>query len=271
MPELPEMANLARQMNRELKGKVVAGVEVRQPKVLNGPEEQFRGLVLGKAFDAVRSRGKWVMAELLPDAHFLLSLGMGGEALYHRAGEVLPERYQVKFTFSDGDSLTINFWWFGYAHAVRAADLGAHRMTAELGLSPLDDSEFTYDAFTAVLEGRKGGIKSFLMDQKNIAGIGNVYIQEILWNARLHPNRRITDIEPAQMQVLFKEIRDTLRKATDLGGLIYERDLYDQKGRYEIYYLGAADGKAVCPMCGAKIEKLKSAGTPSYICPTCQK
>ena len=195
MPELPEIYNLAAQMDKELRGRKIAAVEVRQEKCLNIPEAEFRQLVEGKTVGSVTWRGKWLFTALTPQTMLLISLGMGGELLLHQQGEALPGKYQLRFDFADGARVSIHFWWFGYAHAVKANELGSHAMTAGLGLCPMRDEEFTHERFSRLLTGKKGGIKTFLMDQKNVAGIGNVYIQDILFRAGLHPNRRIRSEE----------------------------------------------------------------------------
>lgn len=269
MPELPEVFNLANQMNVALIGKRIAGVEVRQGKCLNIPDKDFGTLVTGATISSATSRGKWVFVKLEPDAYFLLSLGMGGNVLYHKAWEPLPDKYQLKFDFDDGTVLSIGFWWFGYAHAVKASELKTHKMTSSLGLSPVDDSEFTYENFCNILKGKKGAVKSFLMSQEHIAGIGNVYIQDILFRARLHPNRKIPQISEGERKVLYEVIRENLKEALALGGLAYEKDLYDQPGRFKDFLVGYKEGQP-CPSCGATIEKIKTGSTASFICPSCQ-
>jgi len=269
VPELPEIHNLAKQMNAALAGKVVSAVEVRQEKCLNVPVKRFRSLLVGKTIGRITARGKWVFAKLDPDTRFLLSLGMGGEALYHKPGEPLPGKYQVKMGFSDGSALSIMFWWFGYAHAVRSAEAGSHKMTASLGLSPLDPSEFTYQAFSALLNAKKGAIKPVLMDQTQIAGIGNVYIQDILFRARLHPNRRIPEIAEEERKLLFRVIRENLLSATKLGGLVHEKDLHGRPGRFQDFLVGYREGQP-CPECGTVIEKIRTGSTATFICPRCQ-
>jgi formamidopyrimidine-DNA glycosylase len=269
MPELPEIYNLSRQMDKELTGRLIVGVEVRQDKCLNVPLAKFISLVKGKTIGAVSSRGKWIFMELDPGAYFLLSLGMGGNVILHKTEEALPAKYQLCFTFGDGARLSIGFWWFGYAHALPRTGLKSHKMTAALGLAPLD-AEFTFDAFDALLNAKKGGIKSVLVDQKNIAGIGNVYIQDILFAARLHPNRKTRDISAEERKTLFHAIRNNLRQAAKLGGLAYEKDLYNQPGRFNAFLVGYREGQP-CPECGAMIEKIKTGSTASFICPSCQK
>lgn len=210
MPELPEIFNLANQMNMELTGKKISGVEIRQEKCLNIPEKEFEDLVVGTTIGSVTSRGKWIFAKFEPDVYFLLSLGMGGNVLYHKAGETLPDKYQLKFDFDDGSILSIGFWWFGYAHAVRANELIIHKMTSSLGILPIDDSEFTYENFSAILERKKGTIKSLLISQEYLAGIGNVYIQDILFRAKLHPGRKTSQISEDERKTLFEVVQNNL-------------------------------------------------------------
>jgi formamidopyrimidine-DNA glycosylase len=268
MPELPEIWNLARQMDQELHGKTVALVETRQPKCLNCPPEEFQAKLKGKTLHGSKARGKWVLTSLLPDGIFLLSLGMGGSVRFHPAPAVsLPDKYQVRLGFADGSALTVSFWWFGYAHTVCQPE--EHLMTSTLGLDPLDEREFTWEAFQSLLDTKKGSIKAMLMDQHAIAGIGNVYIQDILFRARLHPNRKIPQIGVAQRQWLFQAIRENLRQAADLGGFAYEEDLYGQHGRFQGFLVGYREGK-LCPECGTTIQKIRTGSTATFICPSCQ-
>ena len=269
MPELPEIHHLARQMHRALRGRRIVGVEVRQPKCLNVPPRRFAALLTGKTIDRVASRGKWIFAHLAPDATLLVSLGMGGDLLLHAPGAPLPGRYQIRIGFDDRSCVTIGFWWFGYAHAVPDGRLSTHRMTADLGLNPLDRSEFTAARFDALLDGRRGAIKALLMDQHRIAGIGNVYIQDILFQAGLHPDRPIPQITAAERRRLHRAIAGNLAAAAKRGGLAYEKDLYDRPGGIKRFRVGYRPGEP-CPRCGAKIRKIRSGATASFICPRCQ-
>ena len=131
MPELPEIQHLAQQMQRALRGRKIVRVEVRQPKCLNVAPRRFAQLLGAKTVDRVSARGKWIFTHLDPGVTFLLSLGMGGDLLWHEAGAPRPERYQLKIDFAGGSGLTIRFWWFGYAHAVSDGKLASHKMTAD--------------------------------------------------------------------------------------------------------------------------------------------
>ncbi|MFA4953902.1 MAG: DNA-formamidopyrimidine glycosylase family protein [Patescibacteria group bacterium] len=270
MPELPEVANLARQLDRELRGRRVAGVDVVQPRCLNIPLEEFGRLLVHTWVTRVTSRGKWVFVDLKPGATFLLNLGMGGEILFHHKGEPLPGNRQSAILFEDGSAFSQHFWWFGYVHAVKTTELASHAMTATLGLDPIDDGDFTVDAFERVLvEKKRSAIKTVLMDQKNIAGIGNVYIQDILFAAGLHPLRKTADVTVSERTALYDAIRSQLRNALELGGLAYEKDLYNQPGQFKDFLIGYREGKP-CPVCGTTIQKIRTGSTASFICPHCQ-
>jgi formamidopyrimidine-DNA glycosylase len=218
----------------------------------------------------VTSRGKWIFIDLEPGAMLLLNLGMGGEVLFHHKGEPLPGNRQSAILFEDGSAFSQHFWWFGYVHTVRTAELSSHAMTASLGLDPLDDDEFTLNAFEKMLiEKKQSTIKTVLMDQKNIAGIGNVYIQDILFAAGLHPLRKTTDVTASERRALYAAIRSQLGHALELGGLAFEKDLYNQPGRFTEFLVGYREGKP-CPTCGALVQKIRTGSTASFICPTCQ-
>jgi formamidopyrimidine-DNA glycosylase len=269
MPELPEINNIARQMDERLAGKTILDVDVKQEKCLNMPLDAFKSMVVGKAIDKVGSRGKWIVTELSGETCLMISLGMNGDILYHTPGEEYTDKYQYLFRFTDGSSFHIRFAWFGYVHAADRESLPRHGMTASLGDDPLSDN-FTRERFRAMLKGRKGGIKSFLMNQHNIAGIGNVYIQDILFKSRLHPNRKIESLSDAEKDALHDDIVQHLQHAKGLGGLVWERDFYGNPGRYEYSQVGHRPG-APCPVCGTPVKEIRTGSTRSYICENCQR
>jgi len=271
MPELPEITVLNRQMAKEITGKHIHEVEVCQPKCLNIPPEQFMETAVSKAIGQIYSRGKWLFIKLKPDYNLLINLGMGADLLYFKPSSKLPEKYQFKLTFAEHSGFTIRFYWFGYIHLLHEKELNQHKLTAKLGISPLD-KEFTKQYLVKLLEKRKARIKSLLMDQKNIAGIGNVYIQDILFNARLHPNRKANNLSDQEISDLYDAIKNVLNSSIKKGGLAYEKNFYGQKGNFgtEDFRVGYKTGEP-CPVCFAPIEKIRTGSTSSYICPKCQK
>jgi formamidopyrimidine-DNA glycosylase len=260
MPELPEITLLARQMRAELVGKTFTGIEVLQPKCLNAPEEIFVERLTGARIVDVSHRGKWLFVETTR-GWLLLNLGMGGEILLVTR-DTLPEKHRLIFDFDDGAALAVNFWWFGYAHYT--PDLAAHEMTARLGPNALD---LTAGDLHTLLEGRRGRIKSFLLDQARIAGIGNFYVHDILFLARLHPLRAVDTLSDADVDALAQAIHDGLQPSIDKGGAAYEVDLYGQAGSFAMddILVGYKEGQP-CPTCGTPIEKVKTGSTSSFNC-----
>jgi formamidopyrimidine-DNA glycosylase len=253
-------------MNTALAGRTIAGIEVLQARCLNVSKRSFVKALTGARVVGVTQRGKWLFVETT-QGWLLLCLGMGGEILLVNRAH-LPAKHRLVFNFVDGDCLSVNFWWFGYAHYLRAGKLHRHRMTAKLGPNALD---LTEAEFWARLAGRRGQLKAFLLDQSKIAGIGNFYIHDILFLARLHPLRSIKSLSPADGHRLYEAICAGLRPSMEKGGSFYEMDLYGQKGKFTMddVLIGYRAGKP-CPACGTAIQKIKTGGTSSYICPQCQ-
>jgi formamidopyrimidine-DNA glycosylase len=268
--ELPELVTLSHQMGKELVGKKVSRVEVANPKCLNMPLKEFQETVVGKEVNAIESRGKWLFIRLGLSHVLLFNPGMGADVIQFKQGDKLPDKYGIEFAMNDGTGFTIRAWWFCYLHLLRADKLDEHKLTSKLGASPIG-REFTLDYFKQLLRGKRGNIKSFLLDQKNIAGIGNVYIQDILFNARIHPQRLIQSLTEAEVETLHKSIKSVLNASIRLRGLAYEKDFYGNKGGYgaEQFKIAYKPGKP-CPSCSTTIQKIKTGSTSSFVCPACQ-
>jgi formamidopyrimidine-DNA glycosylase len=277
MPELPEIAARAREMQSVLPGWRIERIEVLQPKCLNIPPEEFESSLSGAVIQEIHSRGKWLQVKT-SRGWLLLNLGMGGEILLTRR-DSLPEKYRLVFDLcrpaepeaseSPSACLSVNFWWFGYAHYAPLDELEQHTLTARLGPNALDLSEAE---FQALLAGQRAGVKSFLLDQSRLAGIGNFYIHDILFLARLHPLRKLDSLRPEEVAGLYQSVQAGLRPSLEQGGASYELDLFGQKGGYQMQSLrvGYRAGEP-CPACGTQIVKIKTGSTSSFICPECQK
>ena len=152
-------------------------------------------------------------------------------------------------------------------HLMAADKVGEHKLAGKLGISPLD-KQFTLDYFKKLLKGKKGNIKAFLLDQKNIAGVGNVYIQDTLFGAKLHPQRAISSLTDKEIEALYKSMQAVLKESIKLGGLAYEKDFYGNKGKFgsDQFKIGYKEGKP-CPVCGTTIQKIKTGSTSTFICP----
>ena len=266
MPELPEIVCRSREMSEALVGRTVRSIEVLQPKCLNVPVERFQAGLTGAKLLGVTPRGKWLFVET-SQGHLLINMGMGGEILLVPQ-DGLPEKWRVRFDLDGDEALAINFWWFGNTHFVAPGKLEEHAMTAKLGPNALDLSS---EEFARRLSGRRGRIKPFLLDQSKIAGIGNAYVHDILFTARLHPLRTIPTLEPADVERLYGAIRTELQRSIDAGGAWYEVGLNGERGGFtaDDLVIGYREGKP-CPECGTTIEKIKTGSTSSFVCPSCQ-
>ncbi len=264
MPELPEIAILARQMDAALPGAVVSGIVVKQTKCLNRPVSEFEKLIMGARLGKTRRRGKWILVET-DRGRLLLNLGMGG-GIYLMPDAKPPEKWRARIDFTDGKYLLVDFFWFGSVHFATPGE--GHPPTDKLGPDAL---ELSREEFHALAAGRRSRVKSFLLDQTKIAGIGNAYVHDILHLAGLHPLRSITSLDDAEIGRLHAAVHGGLEPWIERGGAFGESDLYGRgKATWrELMRVGYKEGEA-CPECGELVIKLKTGSTSSFICPKCQ-
>jgi formamidopyrimidine-DNA glycosylase len=268
--ELPELTVLGKQMNKEIRGKKISEIEVANPKCLNMPFARFKKTIVGKIIKSVESKGKWIFINLDGSYVLLFNPGMGADVIHFKADGKLPEKYRLKFVLNDKTGFTIHVWWFCYLHLMQANKLSEHKLVGKLGANPIG-KDFTLSRFKQLLAKKKGNIKTFMLDQKNIAGIGNVYIQDMLFLAKIHPQRTITSLTDEEIEALYKSMRFELSESIRLGGLKYEKDFYGKNGRYgpEQFKIAYKPDKP-CPVCQTTILKIKTGSTSSFVCPKCQ-
>ena len=266
MPELPEIASRAREMDKELRGKTITKVEVLQPKCLNVSKKKFATALEGAKLLGTTYHGKWIFTDTTK-GYLLINMGMGGELLLVDS-KSMPEKWRIAFHFKDRTTLAVNFWWFGYTHYAAASKLDKHTMSAKLGPNVID---VALAEFRELLSKRKGAVKSFLLNQERIAGIGNAYVHDILFLAGLHPLRTIDTFTDDEVEALWNGIQKGLKPSLSKRGAFYERDLYGKRGGFKMkdILVGYREGKP-CPSCGEKVVKIKTGSTASFICPKCQ-
>ena len=271
MAELPEIFKLAGQMRDTLCGKTIQSITLLQEKCANIPPDEFQNRVTNARIMDIRNKGKWIITELHNGENILLSLGMGADVLYFNNEKKQADKYQVKVIFSDGSGYTIRFWWFGKYMLVSDDELASEPNIKDIGIDPFDE-RFTLDYFSSLMKGKKTQIKSFLMNQKNVSGIGNMYMHDILFKARLHPKKKISDMNDDEIKLLYTSITDVLNLSLEKGTFAYESDFFGKKGGYTMdYFLVGYKENQLCPVCGDTIVSIKTGSTTSYICPTCQK
>ena len=267
MPELPEAVVIARQMDETVRDKRIESVDILQPKILNRSGKTVKQILSGLSIEKVYPFGKWIGIQLSNDHRLMISLGMGGEIIYFEKGESLPDKIRFILHFSDQSGFYITLWWFGYVHLILPGE--NHDMTDSLGPDPL---EMDRNAFHQILSNRKGGIKAFLLNQKRIRGIGNFYIQEILFQAKLHPLRTIPSLSQNDIDTLFNAIQSVFIESIRLDSSWYEQDFFGKRGGYTLENMSFTfQENDRCPVCTHPIEKIKTGSTSQYICARCQK
>jgi formamidopyrimidine-DNA glycosylase len=274
MIEMPEAATIARQMNETLTGKTFVhfsrGTMTHKFLWLNKPAEEYNAFLVGKSVTGAKSYGRSIFL-YVGETHLQLFAELGGRILFHPPGEDLPVKYHLRWDFKDGSCLTYNLQMWGYVGLLEKADLSAPPFT-DTGIPPLTD-DFTQDCFDQLLEAypeKTGkGIKGFLVTSKYVFGIGNGYLQDILFRAKIRPTRKIPTLSTEERRNIYSAIQDTLAEAIQLNGREDEHDLFDQPGGYRRLMSSATVGKP-CPNCGTDIQKISYLGGACYVCPKCQ-
>lgn len=269
MAELPELAILQRQMHESLSDRVISSVEIRQEKCLNVPPNTLVKTLAGRRIAEVTRRGKWLYLHLRPEHYLLLNLGMGADLWHYKPGDELPAKYQFRMGLDDGAGFTCRFWWFGHIRLLSPEELPEHPETAKLGPSPL---EIATDEFMAIARKYpRSTVKSLILDQDKLSGIGNAYAHDILWEARLHPQRKLGSLTEDELRRYHQAIESILNRGTKKGGL--ETDFYrsgGNLGKWKEFFLIGYKRDEPCPRCGAAIEEIKTGATKTFICPKCQ-
>jgi len=271
--ELPEAVTLASQMDAELRGKMIHQV-VLSPDCASLIRQGFVNLdrvdLSGKTIRQVDSQGKWIFIHLEPDWNLMLAIESSGRILYQRPGEPRPDKFRARLEFADGSALTVHIIAWGFVRAARDGELASLNYPGQLGLSPVDRRQLTPNAFDGILDrSPKKILKVILTDQRTLAGIGIGYLQDILYQAHLHPGRKAASLAAPERQTLFDAIFETLGQAVRLGGSAFEVDLYGRPGGY-VRRMGSHLQGQPCPVCGALIQKVSVSGAACFICPSCQ-
>jgi formamidopyrimidine-DNA glycosylase len=195
-------------------------------------------------------------------------MGMGADILYHLAIEQIKNKFHAKIVFDDKTVLTIRF--FGFGKILYYSDLNECKEILKIVVDPVS-SLFTEDYFKRIIRFSRKSVKGFLLDQTKVSGIGNMYIHDILFNAKIHPCTKISNFDENDIINLYQSIISVLNLSKSKGGFILEKDLWGKYGGYSLSDFLIAYNVEECPKCGTAIQKIKTGSTTSYICPECQK
>ena len=274
MPELPEVETIARGLRASLPGRRILNVRLGKTDFIEDPAVIERD-VPGMRISAIRRHGKFLLLDLQSPAgstgnsSLLIHLGMTGRLVVCDPNAPVPPHTHVFFTLDDGRELRYtDVRRFGRMRILKT-DVLQDRL-GSLGLDPLEISETD---FISLLKARHAQIKALLLDQHVLRGIGNIYADESLWRARIHPRRLGASLKPEELRRLYRAVRDVLHEAIEARGSSIA-DYVDSEGnlggfqrRHRVYQ---REGKK-CFRCGAPIRRAIVAGRSSHFCPRCQR
>jgi formamidopyrimidine-DNA glycosylase len=277
MPELPEVESLRRILAGTIVGRTIVSATVAEARLRQPIAPEFVAQIAGAAIARIGRRAKYLLIELRDDRVLMVHLGMSGSLTHRQGTEELtafdPRHDHVTFALDDGSRLVFNDpRRFGLMKLHARAELSAIAEFAELGPEPFA-REFNPEYLWKVTRGRTGAIKNLLMDQRIVAGVGNIYASEILFRAGVRPTRRAGKVTRAELERIATITRQVLRDAIGGGGTTFRsyRDSRGQPGRYA-ERLRVYDREAQpCPVCGALIRAVVVGQRSSFFCPRCQK
>lgn len=283
VPEMPEVESIALGLRPALVGKRVMRVWVGRPLVFEGPYRRrwraFMAELTGRRIVSVTRRAKRLILAAEGGMGLVVQLGMTGKFLLpnsqERGAAAAPKHTRLVLSFRDGtEVLFVDPRRFGRIWCLRDLDPEAPDATMEAaGLTPLGPEALEMNPKTlAALLRTDRPIKALLLDQGRIAGLGNIYADESLWAARVHPARAGSSLTTAEAAILLREIKIVLRRAIRAGGTTFSdfRNVHGEMGRFgERLKVYGRQGEP-CPRCGTTIQYLRLAGRGTHICPQCQ-
>ena len=276
MPELPEVETVMRGLIPVMDGGRIVRADVRREGLRWPFPERNRELLYYQFILHVRRRAKYILMALDSGESLLVHLGMSGKVTIDESGVQPPEKHDhVVLDMENGARILFNDpRRFGSLDLLDTASLEAHKPLKALGPEPLGNS-FNAEYFAARLKGRKTPIKSAMLDQKIVAGLGNIYVCEALWRAGISPQSSSAALNPARVSVLVGHIRDVLVEAIEAGGSSLKdyRQADGELGYFQHSFKTYGREGAPCLKlgCGGEIARITQSGRSSFYCPTCQK
>lgn len=287
MPELPEVETVRRGLRELIIGKVVAKVTHDTPKSFPNATVDVAQFLIRATVTDVRRRAKVLMVDLSSDYSLIIHLKMTGQLVYvapnarfgaghpsdSLVGELPDKSTRVTLEFSDGSTLFFNDQRkFGWVRLMPTVEIPNIDFMKKVGPEPLD-SDFTVTQFIERFARRgRTNIKAALLDQSIVAGIGNIYADEALWGAKVHPKRQVGTVTKEEFADLYREVREVMTLAIEKGGSSNHTyvNAEGKKGSYMDFARAFRREGLPCPRCGTTIEKLRVAGRGTHICPHCQ-
>ena len=270
MPELPEVETIRRQLAPVAEGRRLTEMEVLDPRWCEpAPPWEVADAVRGRRIERLARRGKYLVCELSGDVHLVMHLRMTGNLLYTDDARFA----RVRMRLDDGGSVVFaDQRRFGTGVVLLGSDARDDYFAARLGVEPLS-ADFTTDHLRELARGRRAPVKAFLLTQERIAGVGNIYADEALFRARIHPLRPVGALRRPQLEALRQAVVESLEAGIDARGATIDdfRHTDGASGAFQDRFLVHLRAGEPCVRCGTTIVKIRAAGRGTYVCRRCQR
>ncbi|MCP1125457.1 DNA-formamidopyrimidine glycosylase [Bacillus sp. AFS018417] len=273
MPELPEVENVRRTLEKLVRGKTIEEVIVTYPNLVKEPDdaELFKEMLRGEMIEEVGRRGKFLL--IYVTRYVIVShLRMEGKYMLHEADDPVDKHTHVRFRFTDGTELRYkDVRKFGTMHLFEKGSELTVMPLVDLGPEPFS-GELTPAYLRERMQKTARKVKVVLLDQRIVVGLGNIYVDEVLFRSRIHPEREASSLTNEEFETLYKEIVATLTEAVERGGSTI-RTYMNSQGQIgsfqERLYVYGRKGEP-CVTCGTTLEKTVVGGRGTHYCPVCQ-
>lgn len=275
MPELPEVETVRQTLRKHILGRTIVDIDIRLPRLIRQPEavEEFKLMLNGLTIREIDRRGKYLLFQI-PPFTLVSHLRMEGKYSIHSAGEEIEKHTHVIFVLDNQTELRYrDVRTFGTFDLVPQGNFDSISGLVSLGPEPLEDT-FTFEQFRKICNQKTTrNIKAFLLDQTNIAGLGNIYVDEALFYAKIHPEREVSSLTKIELEQLYAGIRKSLSDGVRAGGATVRtyRNSEGEMGYFQLQIEVYGRKGLPCNRCGTPIERIVVAGRGTHICPKCQK
>lgn len=273
MPELPEVETICRGLRSLLTGLTIASVEVLEGRLRTPVSPDFNAELHRKTILGVQRRGKYILMSLQGNRVWLIHLGMSGKLVFVRAEQPRARHDHIIVRFDNGHELRYNDpRRFGLSAVVAEAELPLLSQVANLGLDPLD-RRFDTDYLHGIARHSKRRVRDLLIDQTVAAGLGNIYVNEILFQAGIRPTRRAWRLRRQEIGQIAQVTPKVLQRAIRRRGTSFSdyRDGRDRRGQFQNYLCVYDRAGEKCKLCATRIKALRLGNRSAFYCPSCQK
>lgn len=284
MPELPEVETICRDLAQQIINKKITKITIKKSRLVKNPDNFFIENLLGNKIVKVDRIGKLIIFVLKNKLYLLIHLKMTGQLIYMKRNNLIvgghsfssdkmdyPNKYTyIIIEFIDGSNLYFNdMRTFGYMQIVNEKELLL--IKKKFGIEPLTKN-LTITNWEKLFQNRKSNLKSLLLNQRLIAGIGNIYADEICFAAKIRPMRKVSELSDQEIKKLFIQTKKVIKRAVIKRGTTFNNyvDTFGRQGNFLKYLKVYGRGQHQCKRCGHKIKKIKLAGRGTHFCSHCQ-